>query len=59
MIEIKVYKKNVEFPFIKIKPGDWVVIKPNLVKEFKETDPNKWQSVIITNEILIQFLNLL
>ena len=33
--------------------GDWVVIKPNLVKESKETDPYKWESVI-TSPLLIR-----
>jgi uncharacterized protein (DUF362 family) len=32
--------------FIEIKSDDVVVIKPNLVKENKETDKNEWRSVI-------------
>jgi len=33
-------------------PGEWVVLKPNLVKQSKETDPQEWRSVI-TDPILI------
>ncbi len=36
-----------------VRPGDTVVLKPNLVKEHKETDPSEWQSVI-TNPALIE-----
>ncbi len=39
--------------FIRITPGQWVVIKPNLVKESKENDPEEWQSVI-TSPYLIR-----
>jgi uncharacterized protein (DUF362 family) len=46
--------KNTPFlNFIEIKPNDVVVIKPNLVKESKETDKNEWRSVI-TSAFVIQ-----
>lgn len=37
---------------IRILPGQWVVIKPNLVKESKENDPDEWQSVITSPELI-------
>ena len=39
---------NEQFPyldFMDIRPGDRVVLKPNLVKEGKETDKNEWKCV--------------
>lgn len=42
-----------DYSFMVIHPDDWVVIKPNLVKENKETDPNEWVSVL-TSAALIE-----
>ncbi len=38
--------------FMDIHPGDWVVIKPNLVKESKENDPEEWECVITSPNLL-------
>ena len=38
--------ENLDLSFINITPGDWVVLKPNFVKENKENDPNEWESVV-------------
>ena len=35
-----------------IRPGDWVVIKPNLVKESKDNDPSEWESVITSPALI-------
>jgi len=35
-----------DFSVFDIQEGDWVVIKPNLVKQSKENDPNEWRSVV-------------
>jgi len=43
---VYVDRDKISFDFIRVNPGDWVVIKPNLVKESKETDANEWRSVI-------------
>lgn len=43
---------NEQFPyldFMDIRPGDRVVLKPNLVKEGKETDKNEWKCVVTNN----------
>jgi uncharacterized protein (DUF362 family) len=39
---------------IEIQSGQWVVIKPNLVKESKETDPDEWESVITAPTLIYQ-----
>ena len=52
-MNVHVFKKERNYSFIDVRPGDWVVIKPNLVKQSKETDPNEWESVI-TSPMLIR-----
>jgi hypothetical protein len=44
----------IDLSFLKIIPGDGVVLKPNLVKESKETDPLEWKSVITSPDIIIR-----
>ena len=54
---MKVYiqhNNEIEFSYITVNPGDWVVVKPNLVKESKESDPNEWESVIVSPYVLWQ-----
>ena len=46
---------NEQFPyldFMDIRPGDRVVLKPNLVKEGKETDKNEWKCVVTSPELI-------
>jgi uncharacterized protein (DUF362 family) len=52
MKKILISNKNISFHFITIIPNDWVVIKPNLVKESKETDPDEWESVITSPKLI-------
>lgn len=52
-MKVTVSKRIPNLNFIKILSNQWVVIKPNLVKESKETDPNEWESVI-TSSLLIK-----
>jgi uncharacterized protein (DUF362 family) len=47
-----ILKKEIDLSFIEIKLNNWVVIKPNLVKESKETDPNEWESVITSSKLI-------
>lgn len=35
-----------------ILPDDWVVLKPNLVKQSKENDPNEWESVVTQARVI-------
>lgn len=45
--------KNIPYlDFMDIRPGDRVVLKPNLVKECKETDRNEWRCVITSPELI-------
>lgn len=44
--------KTPPLAFLTVEPGQWVVIKPNLVKESKETDPNEWESVITSPALI-------
>jgi uncharacterized protein (DUF362 family) len=46
IMNVYLQKNKPYLDFIKINPGQWVVIKPNLVKESKETDSDEWRSVI-------------
>lgn len=49
-----IIKKGAPFlNFIDVVQNEWVVIKPNLVKESKETDIHEWESVI-TSPLLIR-----
>jgi uncharacterized protein (DUF362 family) len=43
---VHISKRKPFLDFILIHPNDVVCIKPNLVKESKETDKNEWKSVI-------------
>ena len=49
---VNICSKLIDLSFIHVKPGDWVVVKPNLVKESKETDPDEWESVITSSDII-------
>ncbi|MFO1431394.1 MAG: hypothetical protein U1F76_14830 [Candidatus Competibacteraceae bacterium] len=53
MSKIYIFRDKIDLSFITINnPGDWVVIKPNLVKENKEADPNEWKSVITSSDLI-------
>ncbi len=43
-----------DLSFVSIERGDWVVIKPNLIKQSKETDASEWRSVITSPELIRQ-----
>jgi uncharacterized protein (DUF362 family) len=45
-------EENFDFSFIDVRPGESVVLKPNLVKEAKENDPDEWESVITSPRII-------
>ncbi|SPF38006.1 conserved hypothetical protein [Syntrophobacter sp. SbD1] len=54
-MDVFVTRSQPDLGFLDIRPGDWVVIKPNLVKECKENDPSQWECVI-TSPTLIGFV---
>ena len=44
--------KNPYLGFMDIRPGDVVVLKPNLVKESKENDKDEWKCVVTSPELI-------
>lgn len=49
---VQIFRGKVDLSFIDVRPGDWVVIKPNLVKEHRENDPSEWRSVITDPDLI-------
>lgn len=49
---VYLFTNEPDFSSIHINKGDHVVIKPNLVKEHKENDPNEWRSVITDPQLI-------
>ncbi len=43
---VYLYKGEPSFSSLSIRSGDWVVIKPNLVKEYNVYNQDEWESVI-------------
>lgn len=52
--EVFVARGELDLSFITVDPGDWVVLKPNLIKESKENDREEWRSVITGAELIRQ-----
>src|SRR5262245_22771576 len=52
--DVFIFGPQPDLSFISVHRGDWVVIKPNLVKEAKETDPSEWRSVITSPDLIRQ-----
>ena len=51
---VQIFRGEPDFSLFDIHPGDWVVIKPNMVKQYKETDHNEWRSVITDGGLIRQ-----
>jgi uncharacterized protein (DUF362 family) len=45
-------RTRIDPTFLEIQPGDWVVLKPNLVKEVNEAHPEEWESVITSERVI-------
>jgi len=43
---VQIFRGTPDFSLFEVRRGDWVVIKPNLVKQYKENDHNEWRSVV-------------
>lgn len=56
-MNVYVFRGMVDLSFIDVLPGDWVVVKPNLVKEAKETDPTGWECVLTSPRIIEEVCN--
>lgn len=52
MSEVKIFRYDPDFSFLQIRPGDRVVLKPNLVKQHKESDTSEWESVITSPRLV-------
>lgn len=52
MDKIFINKNHITLSYINLQLGDCVVVKPNLVKESKETDPTEWESVITSPPVV-------
>ena len=51
---VYLYHGPADLSFIRVEPGDWVVVKPNLVKEENRAHPGEWRSVITSGELIEQ-----
>lgn len=51
-MNVYIFQNDLDLSFIDVHPGEWIVIKPNLVKEAKETDPSEWRSVITSQHLI-------
>lgn len=51
-MRVFVWRGKPDLSFIDVRPGDWVVLKPNLIKECKENDPTHWESVITSPDLI-------
>ncbi|MBW2274747.1 MAG: DUF362 domain-containing protein [Deltaproteobacteria bacterium] len=51
-MKVHLYRKDIDLSFIEVHPGEWVVLKPNLIKESKETDPDEWECVVTSPGII-------
>ena len=49
---VYIFKEKADFSFIEINQNDWVVIKPNLVKECNPRIPNEWESVVTSGKLI-------
>ncbi len=51
-MNVYVFRGNLDLSFLRVLPGQWVVLKPNLIKQSKENDPAEWRSVITSAELI-------
>ena len=52
MRNVYIQKDHPYLDMIQIHQGDVVVLKPNLVKQYKETDHNEWKCVITSAQLI-------
>ena len=51
-MNVYIFKNTFDCSFIDIKSGDWVVLKPNLIKECKANFPDEWEHVITSRQVI-------
>jgi len=52
MMSVFIFRDEPDLSFIQVNVGDWVVLKPNLVKERNLAHPGEWQSVITSGDLI-------
>lgn len=51
---VSIFRGRPDLSSLLILPGEWVVIKPNLVKESKENDASEWRCVLTDGALIRQ-----
>jgi uncharacterized protein (DUF362 family) len=51
-MNVYIFQKKIDLSFIKIFPGDWVVIKPNLIKESIKDIGSEWEATVTSPKII-------
>lgn len=52
MENVYIFRNKIDLSFIKIFPGDWVVIKPNLIKESIKDNDSEWDATVASPKII-------
>jgi uncharacterized protein (DUF362 family) len=47
-----IFRNEPDFSFIDVRRGDWVVVKPNLVRQENFVQPGRWREVITSGELI-------
>jgi len=53
-MDVYLWREKPDLSFITVAPGDWVVLKPNLVKECRNGRPEHWESVVTSPALIAQ-----
>jgi uncharacterized protein (DUF362 family) len=51
-MDVHVYRDTPDYSFIKVQPGDWVVLKPNLVRHEHYVRPTEWEPMITSASVI-------
>lgn len=51
-MKVSVFRNEPDFSFIDVRRGDWVVLKPNLVREENYAHPGEWVSVVTSGDLI-------
>ena len=51
-MNVFVFRGRTDYSFIDVHPGDWVVLKPNLVRHENYAHPGEWESVITSAALI-------
>lgn len=51
-MKVSIFRNDPDFSFINVCRGDWVVIKPNLVREENYAHPGEWESVVTSGSLI-------